>query len=596
MSSKPSLEERIDQLEERVEGLNDRVRQLSTLLRQVGAPLPPETETHVTQTEPEDSSEELLTWVGQSSLLPRMATLCFLLVVALVLRTVTDSQIVDQQVGSLLGMTYSGVLLFAGWQLYRRQHSLAAIFSVCGAALMYTIVVETHSHFESLPTVPAYVLLMATGTAMAAISYLNRVALPVIVGTLGLCLAGVAVDYPNPFYPYLALVLLYANILGTFATRMKRCTWLRWILLIVTLLMLQAWGIRLGVALARGEAIPAELAAGWYLPVVAVFFATFLTIAVLGILVRGTERVSRFDFSLPTINALWAFSAAQYAVSGRSMALGLAGLTAAALHMAAAAWLGRRHLEGAPGTNAFAVAGAALLALALPISLGSTLLALPLLSALAFGLALAARNWGSGGARFTSYLLQIYTVIALAQSELEVEKLPSPLLAITVAALVAALSFFHYRWCRNNAPPEGSLFFGRFDQENRLATLLLLGSLAAGFFLARTGIHLALLQTPEATPDTFAAFQSVLINASAAGLMIFAFARRNKEIRNVAVLVTIIGGCKVFIFDLMRVQGFPLILSVFSFGVVIALESVALSRWQRIEAWEARKSTEQDQS
>jgi hypothetical protein len=76
----------------------------------------------------------------------------------------------------------------------------------------------------------------------------------------------------------------------------------------------------------------------------------------------------------------------------------------------------------------------------------------------------------------------------------------------------------------------------------------------------------------------------VLINAAAAGIMLFAFFRRNKEIRNVAILVTVVGGIKVFLYDLFGSHGVPLVISVFTFGLAAAVESLALGRWQRHKA------------
>ena len=109
---------------------------------------------------------------------------------------------------------------------------------------------------------------------------------------------------------------------------------------------------------------------------VVVMTAGFLLIAILGIFRSGSERISRFDFSLPTINVVWAFASVQYvltAMGGNKMLLGLFGLTVAAGHLAAAFWLAGRQVERAPGTNSFTFAGAVLLALSLPVAAGSML-------------------------------------------------------------------------------------------------------------------------------------------------------------------------------------------------------------------------------
>ena len=160
-----------------------------------------------------DVSEEVLNWASRNALLPRLATLCFLMVVALILRTITDSGVIDKLIGSGIGMGYAAILMFAGWYKYRENSLLAPIIAASGAILMSAIVVETHTYFNALPVVPAYLTLIATGIGMALISRQFNAFTPVSVGILGMCFAGAAMDYPRPFFPYLALVLFTANLL-----------------------------------------------------------------------------------------------------------------------------------------------------------------------------------------------------------------------------------------------------------------------------------------------------------------------------------------------------------------------------------------------
>jgi hypothetical protein len=51
-------------------------------------------------------------------------------------------------------------------------------------------------------------------------------------------------------------------------------------------------------------------------------------------------------------------------------------------------------------------------------------------------------------------------------------------------------------------------------------------------------------------------------------------------VRNTAILVTVIGAVNVFLYDLIRTHGMPLVISVLSFGLATAVESVILGRWQ----------------
>jgi len=533
-----------------------------------------------------DVSEEVLNWASRTAILPRLATLCFLLVVALILRTVTDSGLVNKLIGSGIGMGYAAALIGYGWYKYSGQSQLAPVFAASGAILMSTIVVETHTHFQSLPLVPAYLTLMATGIAMALISRQFNAFTPISVGILGMCLAGAAIDYPHPFFPYLALLLFTANLLGYFAAQLKRCSWLRWSVLLITVAMLQLWGVQIVTALRTGEKLPPELAIAWFYPVIAVFAATYLALALLGILRSGAEPISRFDLSLPTLNALWAFSISLYVASaqGRDSAfiLGIAGVLIAVSHLAASFWLAQRNRQGAPGAATFTFACGVLLALALPAATGRLTLSLPVLSLIAIFMAVMSRVWNSGTVRFTTYIFHIYCCAALVFVIKGNGPAAMDPVNILPAGLLASIILYQYLWCRWWPPAADSSFFSRFDHNDRSAVLLLLAGLICGFFMIRIAIFQTLQIIPLAMhQDIFRCSQSVFINGAAIVLMLFAYLRRDKEIRNVAILVTLVGGVKVFLFDLLGTHGIPLVSSVFSFGMAAAVESVTLGKWQK---------------
>lgn len=533
--------------------------------------------------EPSDVSEEVLNWFGRSFLLSRVSTLCFLLVVALVLRTITDSGLVNKLVGSALGMGYAASLMAVGAYKFSRQSPLAPVFAACGALLMSSVVVETHTHFQSLPLVPAYLTLIATGIGMAYLSYRFKAFTPISFGVLGMCLAGAAIDYPHPFFPYPSLVLLSANLVGYAASQLKRCSWLRWTVLLVTVAMLQLWGVRLGIALRRGEPVAPDLALDWYLPVLALFFVAFFLLSLLGISRSGSAKVSRFDSALPTLNGVVLFALALHIVTaqrGNGPLLGAIGVAAAIGHLGAALWFARRGAAGIPGTTSFACAGAALLALALPQAAGSFLLTLPVISLVAIVMAIMSRVRENGGLRALTYLLTIYCCGALAACLHGEGTRATDALAMLPAGLLASIAIYQYQWCRRWPLPAVPSVFSRFDGNDRSAVLLLLGGLASGFYMLRVGIYQAVLLLPgEMQRDAFRCSQSVLINGAAAGIILFAYLRRNSEIRNVAVLVTLVGGIKVFLYDLFGTHGLALVFSVFSFGLAAAVESVALGKW-----------------
>jgi hypothetical protein len=530
---------------------------------------------------PEDVSEEILSWAGRASLLPRLSTLCFLLVAALVLRAVTDYKLVDTLIGSVLGMGYAATLIGVGWHKYRRQSPLAPVFAACGSVLMAVIVVETHTRFLALPLVPAYLTLMITGSAAALISYRFNVFVPISVGTLAMCLAGAAMDYPTPYFPYLAMVLWTATILGYFAAQLKRCSWLRWTILVVTILMLSQWGIKLGQAL-FGKEPPPALAAAWFLPTVAIFAATYALLAILGIVRGNSARVSRFDFSIPTVTISFTYAIAFYVVTAQGAGLhilGWTGIAAAVAHFVVAFRLAARGAAGGGGANSFILAGTALLALALPGASGSFIMSLPVLSGAAFSLIIISRHWQNGGTRAISYVIQIYAAGALAVYLKDSGS--NDFLTVIPAGLLAVTGLYHYQLARRSAAPATSSFFTKFDTSDRSAVLLLLASLTSAFFMLRGCVYQILVMNQSSPANSFRCSQSIMINVAAAGLMLFASIRRNKEIRNVAILVTVIGIVKVFLYDLLGTHGLPQVLSILSFGLAAALESVLLGRWPK---------------
>jgi len=599
-NQKLTIEEKVDRLYEHVESLSRRVAELegrrtAPAQARSAAASTKAPEGKLAAGKPDSLSDDVIHWASRASLFPRLATLCFLMVVALILRTITDNGIVTPLHGMGLGMGYAAALMVAGWYLYRRESSLAPVFVACGAILMSSIVVETHARLGSLPLVPAYWTLMATGAGMAFVSRRFSVFLPVSVGTLAMCLAGAAIDYPNPFFPYLFMILLTANFLGYYAGTLKRCGWLRWTVLLVTLAMFLLWGMRLAAVVARRTTAAATLAPGWFLPVLAAVSASFLAIALLGIVRSRDVKVSVFDFCLPTIGAVGSYLAARVVVSeadGSALALNLVAILFALVHVGAAFWLAMRKIDGVPGTNSFVVAGAALLALALPAALGSAPAA-PVLGAAALGVAVLSDRWGSGAVRVTSYLLQVCAVVSLANYFLAHGIPASPIAGTVPSAALAAAALVHYRWCRRHPPPARSPFFGTYDKQDLSGAITLIAALTSSFFLLRVIAAWTILPAGPGGSVVFQCTQSIIINLAALGLGLYAFFPRNREIRNVAILVIAVGAVKTAS-DLLGTKGVPLVLSVLSFGLAAAVQSITLSRWHRAPPVPGPESREPD--
>lgn len=598
------LEERVERLEARITALNVSVERLRARLESTpdparstraaavdpaeSAPLPP----LVREVAPSGSvmSDDLLSWAGRAALLPRLSALAFLLVVALGLRTVTDYGLIDRQIGSVMGMSYAALLMLGGWLLYRQSIALAPVFAACGAVLMAIIVLETHARFGSLSNVTAYGLLIITGVGMALLSRGFNSFLPVSLGTLAMCLAGIAIDYPDPFFPGLALVLGVANGLGYSAARIRRCSWLRWTVFGVTLSVMLLWSWKLRFGLTAHQGLHPGLHPDLFLPAVGLLTGFHAFMAFLGLARGGGARPSRYDLATPPLGVAAGFALAWLVagVRGQLQPLGVAGGALAVLLAGGGLALHGLRPPRTEGAVAFMVAAALLAVLSLPAALGNRLVPLPALSLGAFGLALLARRWNSRGLRLTSSLLQIYTGLALALVLRGSGQFSVSAGSAVVAAAPAVIAFLHYRWSRSLLPAEGEVG-GRTSDPG--AAFVLVVALVSAFYTLRVGVYQLLRFLPVDLPHSFRAAETVLITAGAVALMLLALARRNRELRNAAILVTVIGALKVFMVDLLVTRGMPLLVSLASFGIAAALQSLALGRWSRVSARERDESS-----
>mgnify|MGYP005843303285 CR=1 FL=1 len=575
-----SLAKRIDELTCQVTQLSQRVAQLEKQTSLSTKPVRSEarSEKIANQDEGFTLADGTSLLASGSSLLKHVSAICFLLVIGLGLRALSDSGIISMLLGTILGIGYASLLIAGGYVLYRRAQSMAPLFTTTGAILMFSVLVETYVRFSSLPVEIVYLMMAITGISMALISFNQQVSLPIIVGTLGMCLTAVAIDYPNPFFPYLGLMLWLANVLGFFASRIKRCSWLRWLLMLTTHFMLQIWGLKITGVL--GKAVDDhQFAPEWFIPIVTLIGFTFIMISFFGIIRSGNEKISKFDFMLPALNAAWCYVAGMYALKNPAI-FGLPAAAAAILHFALAFWLARRARVNAPGTNTFTAGGVILAGLSLPALMGSATLPLPLLSLLALGICLYSNTWQSGGVRVTAYVLQLYVSIILVFQILG-PVIDQPLPLFTVALICSWVAVAQYHYCRSTPPPAAATFFNRYDPHDLAALLPFFAGLASGLISCLAlGYFILSRQYPDAFQIAYIGLQSLIINGSAIMLMVYAAMRQNRELRNVSFLILALGGVKVFVFDLLQISGSWLVAGIFTFGAATALQSIILARWK----------------
>ncbi|PNU19594.1 hypothetical protein C2E25_11690 [Geothermobacter hydrogeniphilus] len=585
MMVEQDLEARVAHLEHQLEGLQKRLSLLETGLDGVSVDV-----------QDEDSGKAavlsggggLSSWAGKAALLPRVATVCFIMVLALALRTATDNHLINQQVGTILGMSYAAILVLVGWFLYHREGDNAPVFTGAGAFLLCSMVVETQAHFKTLTPVPAYFILMMLGATLGAQSQRFQKPGPVIIGTLGMCLAGAAIDYPTPLFSYLAPLLLLANVLAFNASRLKNTSWLRWFVFGMTVLIAQVWAMRLGMYLFADQIPPEPLAENWFFPLVAIYGIGFIFSSFFGVWRTGDGPIALFDNVAPTLTVVWVVWSSHYVLQrgGSSFfGLGVAGILAALLCYFLIHMLAQRKIDHTPGGTTLSMAGSLLLVLCLPLATHNLVVAAAVYSGVAVWLAWMSEKWRNSGVRWVSYLLQIAAGFGLVVALRNHPDGQNLLITLAGTGLTAIGGIYHYVWSRRYPPLQIGRVFGHFDTCDRSAALVLLSGLSAGFFQARSLLYWGLHQMSGNQFGAFVCLQSVLINSAIAVLMVLAWKRNSRELKNVAILVTLVAAFKVFMIDLFSTKGIPLLLSVLSFGIVASVESVVLARWQKLDAF-----------
>jgi len=530
------------------------------------------------------ASEEILSWVDKSYILSRIATTSFIVVIALALRTASDSGTIDLQVGSFIGILYALGLLAYGWYAYKARSIQAPVFTLWGTIVMCSVVVEAHRVFATVPTEVAYVAMAVTGLVATIISRVHHVALPVFVGTLGMSFGSFAIDYPSPVFPYLVIIMGLANMFATYATRLMRASWLRWLLFVLTLFMIQIWDLKLSIYLSKLAPENLEFSVQGLLPSIGFLGVLFSAIALLGILGKVQEKISKFDVALPVINVCWIYLAVSYAIGQgltSSTMFGWTAMVAASVHLAIAWWLAHRTEGGSLGTTSFAMAGGLLLAFAAPMAIGHAVIAGAIVALLAVGLAWVSVRRDIIGLRLGSYLLQFYACSALVFLLWTTDGTKPSVLGALSSGLLAIIAFYHYFWARCHPPAAGTGVMDKLNKNDRGAGVLLIAALFSGFFTMRVGLYQVLDFLHSATHTAFGGAQSVLINVTAAVLLWLSLMRHNKELRNVAVVITVIGAGKVFLMDMVQLNGMSLMISVFTFGLLAALASFVLGRWNK---------------
>ncbi len=541
--------------------------------------------------EPEDfmvmSRDGMWHWISSSALLPRVATVCFALVIALLLRVLTDNSVLNTQVGTLIGIGYALGLIGAGWWLMSMKNPIGPVLPACGALLLYSIILEAHIRLSAITTMTAYGLLAVTIVLLPLIGwYYGRIGLTCL-GLLGGVILAFALDFPRPLFPALMTLVLVANIMAAYAAwHQPKCGWSRWLLYVGGFLGWLFWTVKLGVVFERQMEMPVFLAGAWFLPLLLCYVLTFVIISSLAM--ARDKPVQVFDQVVPTLNAFLAFGAAWTITTSShkpSIGLGVIAAILALIHLGMAYGYYRSGKVAGGGICAFTTAGAVFLSLSVPAISGNLPLSLVSWVAIGLGLARLSTICEVGGIRILSYLMPVVATIVGVIAGLFSVNTDRVIMAMAMALILALASGFQYRWSRNNRLFCSAGFFAAIDPRDRSAIALLLVCLANGFAVLHLGSWILINAIGlETDANLLSGIDSLIINVAAIVLMAVGIRNRNGEMLAAAVLAAIIGAAKVFGHDLFHDHGIPLVMGVFSSGLVAVAGSVTIGRWQRIRA------------
>ena len=530
-------------------------------------------------------SLDIWSTVSKTTFLPKLSAISFILVIALILRTLTDSGTLSHHTGSVLGIGYATALIVVGWRLLNKASKIAGVFPISGAVLMYTIILETFSRFASFSATTSYLVLFVTLMSLVMLGKRFDKNIFYAVGLLGATITALLIDFPRPIFYQLAAFIFSANLTALYFSEVPRSKWVQVTLFIMTLLFWFFWTIKIHVPLAKNMDVAPYVSTLWFIPFTLLMAFSYIRFSFQNSFNRG-DSIGLFEIILPTTTAAGAYIACWTVVDvwlGHGRWIGCAGLFIAVIHYLAAWILFKYSRNGGPGICAFTFAASTLLLLASFSAIGNIYLVLPFLSAVALGLLFSSSACEIGGIRLASYLMQsIACVMAIGYGAYSPGIL-TPVPSFFVAASLALLSGFHYFLSRKRPLSCHTGFFFAVDPYDRTAVILLFTALINSFCMLQLGGYYILAIFTDNLHNALMGLQSVLINIGAVMLMLLGLKGRHREILYTAIAVVIMGAFKVFGFDLFKANGIALVTSVSSFGAVAAVGSVILGRWNQIQ-------------
>jgi hypothetical protein len=528
---------------EEIAELRERIRTLELRLDRIEqdgpAAVPRAAQTPATATPASAAPSEIDTEMAAATIFTRIAMLCFVLLGALILRVLTQQNILGAGFGTILGFTYAGHLIVLSiipgrFGKAARENS---VFQCSGAVLSFIIAIESVMRTQTIGRVPAMIAI--AGFALLALGMGIHHRKAALAGTGILCgiLALVALDMKEGTVALqLGLVTLLASA-GIANSWREGWQWLRPLTTLMMFLLLPGGFFFCGKAPVIAGGLLAASIAFWLAAMLQHLLAfrrldrAAAWLPLLTLWLAGIQQVAHWQFIGATNGAIAAFALVCVIVCTRrapEAAAGLAGL------MATAALAG-------------AIGGALLDPTGLLCALG--------------GLALwqaGRRNAADWAAACATLLMLAAAVVGLAQ----LLRPPVPAFGLIAMSLSAVVLVLHYvRNGRTGTAP----YFG-------LAMRLAPVALAAGLALL-LGLFWDLLNHLFGQPTQLLLSQTVAVVITALALTFWGHASHRRSALICGLACMALALAKVLLVDLMQLKSFNMLASL----VLVGLASVAVS-------------------
>ncbi|MBI5093677.1 MAG: hypothetical protein HZB26_14690 [Candidatus Hydrogenedentes bacterium] len=584
MSETPAFHDnRVEELAEQVRALSAKVDDLTAQLRSLGASRTEMVELpQLDRTSPHAPAHDKAA-VSAPIVLSNIALVSFLLVVALVLRTVADNGIVNRELGAMLGAGYAFALIAYGFLRQRRRPVRSVVVVSSAALLSFSIALETHVRF-GFPSSPlAYAMLGLTLITVTAYGLRAKNAFPIWIGVLGASLTGIVMDFPHPRFDCMAVLVVLTAWDSYAAIRLPKARGLVWYSLILTLVFWALWTTKVRFALAHGLQTGPGLSLPWLAPAITVMAAGYVVMVLVSVLSEAWSY-RKFEACAPVANAVGFYAVMRWVVlpwTGDHGMVQAAVAVAAGVYLVIAAVLAARDkLRHAHAVTGFTLGAAGLVCVSSWAAVGNSAVEVGVWSLSAMFVWLLSVRWRNHDVRAISHLWQTYTCVT-APVWARFWAVPATQTTVCISAALSALCVAQFVRIRRAAPKPAAGLCERLDPADRLAILVLFAGLAYGFVTIRAALYLAIVTLGNAGEIVFQSAQTVTINGCALGLGIIGLRRENRETLAAALIVAGVGAVKVFGYDLTHTAGVPLVISVFSFGVMAAIGSFIWGQWQR---------------